>query len=281
MVYRHCENDQDFDGNVVRKEETGGINQAEEEMLGPDGQVYPKHTKTISGMRPTAAVPGEDLSDEDPVVQVNETVEIGEDQNGDLVKHDTRLTRSDVLRLFDYTKDEMPTSPDLSALMDQARLYDRARKELLEVESVDASEEPGEELTRLVSEAEMAALTVLNSSSGLSVDPATRWLPSAAGTVVKVLDRTRKPGDIPWWISNNSVVRLWGQIHCGLQVFEDMQLLRDLVDVLGIQWLDATNDGDGIKFTYMTQHVDQLKKEIRQKYPELEKVFNVIIRMHE
>ncbi len=276
MVYKHRENGREIDGNAARDEVK---DVGENQVLGPDGQFYPKHTKTISGMRPTAV--NNARNEVDPVVEVDGSVEVMEGQVEDVLRTEAIQTRSDVIRMFDDTRDEIPTRPDLGSLMDQARLYDQARKELFEADTVNAGEDDSGDLTRLVSEAELTALRALNVVEITSVDPKTRWLPTAAGTIVKALDRNRKPGDVPWWISNSSVVRMWGQLNCGFQVFEDLQLIRDLVDVLGKEWIKpeaAQVGGEMITFVYMTQHVDGLKIEIRQKYPQLANVFDAIVR---
>lgn len=102
MVYKHRENGREIDGNAARDEvEDVGENQ----VLGPDGQFYPKHTKTISGMRPTAVNDEQGESEVDPLVEVGGSVEVMEGQVEDVLRTEAIQTRSDVIRMFDDTRD--------------------------------------------------------------------------------------------------------------------------------------------------------------------------------
>lgn len=87
---------------------------------------------------------------------------------------------------------------------------------------------------------------------------------------------------VPWWTANNSLVRLWGQLDCGVQVLSDTQLVNDMVDVLGDEHLlkeeCATGESTIISFANsIRNNVAFLKGLVLGKYQGHESVFDAII----
>jgi hypothetical protein len=85
----------------------------------------------------------------------------------------------------------------------------------------------------------------------------------------------------PWWDSPFALVRLWGQLDCGIQVFSDAQLIHDLVEILGRNAIineSSLQEGRIFGFAYMVDNSQRLKNLIKAQYPEQQHVLNVIIR---
>lgn len=87
---------------------------------------------------------------------------------------------------------------------------------------------------------------------------------------------------VPWWEANNSLIRLWGQLDCGVQVLSDAQLVNDMVDVLGDDHLlkeeCATGESTIVSFANsICNNVAFLKGVVLSKYQGHEPVFDAII----
>ena len=77
--------------------------------------------------------------------------------------------------------------------------------------------------------------------------------------------------EYPWWESQNSLIRLWGQLDCGIQLLSDKRLVADLLQVLGQELINFDRDKSKDKnytFAYLTENLAELKLKIREKYPE-------------
>jgi hypothetical protein len=87
---------------------------------------------------------------------------------------------------------------------------------------------------------------------------------------------------LPWWESRSSLVRLWGQLDCDVQMNEDEDLLRDLIEVVGEAWLHENEYLNTRERANCFAHVignkrEELKARIWNKYPEQRILFTAII----
>ncbi len=261
-----------------RKEERGLV-------LGPDGQYYRTHTKTVSGLRPKAfdsrtERQESEESEADPELVVHKEREVESEDSGKVGKG--LQTKQDVERILAEVVEGSPTIPDIGALLEQVQQYDLSLEEssnrnTKNAETVLTGGDPSS-----LTETELAALQLVESESVLEEQVRSRWLPLALNKEIRWLEDNRRSGTIPWWRSNSSLVRLWGQLNCGFQVFNDVQLVMDLVDVLGKDCfdLDSSTKDEITVFAFMghNNNADSLKKTIRAKYPDLSSLFDAIIR---
>lgn len=211
------------------------------EVLGPDGKFYPQQTKTISGLRPIAT-------------------------------ERSTLTRGRLAEALEELPDEQPTIPDLSSLAEMARRYEEAETDLLALQGAA-------DVTRMVSDTEMQVISELQTASELlHQNRSIGFLPTAGREIGIVQGNYRYR--YPWWQANSSIVRLWGQLDCICQLFDDSQLLKDLADVLGKDWVDlgpGINTDSMVTFVFMTRNAQIIKEAIRKKFPALDVLFGAII----
>lgn len=79
--------------------------------------------------------------------------------------------------------------------------------------------------------------------------------------------------EVAWWNSNNSLVRVWGQLNCGAQILEEAQFLADLKDVLGEGYMNEPEMGvkmpDQTDLAFVLTRQPQLRLAICNKYPQV------------
>lgn len=89
---------------------------------------------------------------------------------------------------------------------------------------------------------------------------------------IQLLETNHKGILIKWWVSRMAEIRLWGQLNCALQVFDDHSIAADIKAVFGTAEgvpgvaPRETDNISGVRFT-PGANTEFLKGMMKQKYP--------------